>query len=95
MTCRGDADPALPLLTPDDSYDEIADEVRLILDPDPELSSNEGHSRPEPRSSTEVSASADLAAGPVAWLPSFWLWGLIVLAVVVTIVLLIIGLGHG
>jgi eukaryotic-like serine/threonine-protein kinase len=91
----GDADPALPLLTPDDSYDEIADEVRLILDHNPEHSSSEGHSRPEPRSSTEVSASADLAAGPVAWLPSFWLWGLIVLAVVVTIVLLIIGLGHG
>ena len=45
------ADPAGPLLTPDDDSDEPADEVRLSLDPDPEQSFRKGQSRPGPRSS--------------------------------------------
>jgi eukaryotic-like serine/threonine-protein kinase len=84
------ADPAAPLLTPDDEYDEIADDVRLILDPDPEPSPSEDHSRPEPRSSTDGSASADVAAQPAAWLASVGLWGLIVLAAMVTVLVVIL-----
>ena len=84
------ADPAAPLLTPDDDFDETADEVRLILDPDPEPSSSEGQSRPGPRSSTDDSASTDFAAGPSdGWL-RFWPWGLIVLAVMVTVLVVIL-----
>jgi hypothetical protein len=83
------ADPAAPLLTPDDEYDEPADDVRLILDPDPELSSSEGQSRRMPLS-WAGSALADFAAGSVAWLASFWLWALIVLAVMVTVLVVIL-----
>ena len=46
-----DEDSAAPLLTPDDEFDDTADEVLLILDPDPELPSTEGRSRTEPRPS--------------------------------------------
>jgi serine/threonine protein kinase len=66
------ADPAAPLLTPDDDSDETTDEVRLILDPDLERSLSEGQSRPEPRSSDD-SASVDVAPGLVGWLAPFWL----------------------
>jgi serine/threonine protein kinase len=85
-----DDDPDAPLLTPDDEYDEAADDVLLILDPEPELPSTEGHSRTEPRPSTSDPPSADFAARPITWLVSFWLWGLIVLAVMVTVVVVIL-----
>jgi len=77
------ADAAAPLLTPDDDSDEI----RLILDPDPSLS--EGLSRAETRSRADDSASTEFTAGPVRWVASFWLWGLVALAVMLTVLVVI------
>jgi len=68
------ADPAGPLLTPDDDADETAGEVRLILDPDPKRSRSEGQSRHEQQSSSDDSASESVAAEPVARLAPFRLW---------------------
>jgi len=79
------ADPAAPLLTPDDDFGDASDEVRLILDPDPELSMSDGQSRLEQRWSPHHRALADLAAVLVGRLAPIWLWGLVVLAVIVTV----------
>ena len=59
------ADPAGPLLTPDDDPDETAGEVRLILDHDPERSWSKGQSRHEQQSSSDDSASESVAAKPL------------------------------
>jgi eukaryotic-like serine/threonine-protein kinase len=86
---RPEAEPAAPLLTPDDEFEENADEVRLILDPEPEPVSG-GPSQPGPRSSTNGPASADFAAWPVGWLAPFWPWRFVVLAVMLTVLALIL-----
>ena len=85
-----DEDSAAPLLTPDDEFDDTADEVLLIFDPDPELPSTEGRSRTEPRPSPSDPAPAGFAARPTTWQMSFWLCGLIVLGVMVTVVVVIL-----
>ena len=77
------ADPAAPLLTPDDESDETGD-VRLFLDPDPKPTMSGGQSQSEPQSPADDAASADVAARPPGRLAPLWLWGLIVLAVMVT-----------
>jgi eukaryotic-like serine/threonine-protein kinase len=46
------ADPASSLLTPDDDVDETGEEVRLILDPEPEQSLSQDPAQPEWRSAT-------------------------------------------
>jgi hypothetical protein len=80
------ADSGAPLLTPDDDSDEAADEVRLILEPAPDLSLSEGQWRPESRSSTgNDSTSADFPAGLKGRLARFWPWGLVVLALLATV----------
>jgi eukaryotic-like serine/threonine-protein kinase len=68
------ADPAVPLLTPDDDANEPSDEVRLILDTGPELSLSEGRWRRKPQLSAIRSPWVDVARGPVRWLTPFWLW---------------------
>jgi len=91
---RRAADPALPLLTPDDDYDATGDDVRLILDTSPEpLSSRAGRSQPGPWSALSNFAWADLAARAIAWPASFWVWGLIALAAIVTVLVVILGRG--
>ena len=84
-----DADDDAPLLTPDDDAHET-DEVRLILDLDPQQSMSGDPPRSEPRSSTDDSASADVAAQPPTRLAPSWLWGLIVLAVTVMALVIIL-----
>ncbi len=68
------ADPAGPLLTPDDDANETSDEVELFLDPEPEQSLSGGRALSEPSSSVNSSASASVDRGPVRWLAPFWLW---------------------
>jgi eukaryotic-like serine/threonine-protein kinase len=85
------ADSGAPLLTPDDDSDEAADEVRLILEPAPDLSLSEGQWRPESRSSTDNdSTSADFSAELIGRLARFWPWGLVVLAVMATVLVAIL-----
>jgi eukaryotic-like serine/threonine-protein kinase len=84
------ADSAAPLLTPDDDFDQTGDEVRLILDPEPEPMLSEGQSRPEPKLSTASSSLADFATGLLERLAPYWLWGFVVLAVVVTVLLAVL-----
>jgi serine/threonine-protein kinase len=84
-----DADPSAPLLTPDDDYDASADEVRLILDPDPELSSGGSGPQSGPPASGD-GVSADLAARPVERLVRAWPWALAVLAVLAIALLAIV-----
>jgi serine/threonine protein kinase len=67
------ADPAAPLLTPDDDADEPAGDVGLILDPDPERLLSAGQSRLELRSSSDDSAQVSVATGLVGRLAPFWL----------------------
>jgi eukaryotic-like serine/threonine-protein kinase len=64
---------AASLLTPDDNSDETSDEVRLILDPDPERAHNTGRAQPHLPSSANGSMPADVATGRVGWLAPFWL----------------------
>jgi len=91
-------DPTPPLLTPITGSEEAGEEVLLVLDLDPKLSLSEGQSRPKPRSSQGRPASAAQAAARVGWLAPVWLWGLIVLTVMVTVLILILAtanpLGH-
>ena len=54
------ADPAVPLLTPDDDFDGT-DQVRLILSPGLERTLSGGQPRTEPRSPTENSASSEVS----------------------------------
>ena len=82
--------PGAPLLTPDEDTGAALDEIRLILDPDPELSSSEGQPRPEPRSRSDDMAWADYALGWSGWRAPSWLWGLVVLAVLVTVLVVIV-----
>jgi serine/threonine-protein kinase len=84
------SDSTAPLLTPDDDVYAAADEVRLILDPDPSPPSSVGLSPSRSRSPTDDRASADLAAQTPPWLTPARLWGFVVLAAVVTILLLIL-----
>jgi hypothetical protein len=83
------ADSATSLLTPDDDFDRT-EEVRPILTPDPEPTTSGGQSRTEPRSPTDGSAPPDITARPPGWLAVFWLWGLIALAVIVTVIIVIL-----
>ena len=80
-------DPAAPLLTPDD---DAAEDVRLILDPDPAPSSGEGRSRPKLRSSWDDRAWVELAARAAGWLTPGRLWGFVVLAVVTMALILVL-----
>jgi serine/threonine protein kinase len=64
---------AASLLTPDANADETSDEVRLILDPDPERAHNAGPAQPHLPSSANGSMPADVATGRVGWLAPFWL----------------------
>ena len=82
-------DSAAPLLTPDD--DQSEDDVRLILDPDPELSSGHDHARLEPRLSTDdIALMAPSLSGPRALHASFWLWAIVLAAVVTGIVAIVL-----
>jgi serine/threonine-protein kinase len=85
------ADSAAPVLTPDDDFDESTDEVRLILDPDPELSSSGGGSQSGSSSSRDGPADGS-PAWLVRWLTPFWLWTFVVLAAMVTVLLLILAM---
>ena len=88
---RPSAASAAPLLTPDDEFEDTADEIlRLILDPEPEPSRSGGPSQPGPRSLTDGPASADFAAWPVGWLAPFWPWRFVVLAVMLTVLAVIL-----
>jgi eukaryotic-like serine/threonine-protein kinase len=85
------ADPSAPILTPDDDYDPSTDEVQLILDPDPELSS--GGSRSQSATPTSGDGPlADSAAGPAGWLAPYWPWAVVALAVLAIIVLAIVAM---
>ena len=84
-----DSDPSAPVLTPDDDYDASSEEVRLILDPDPELSSGGGPSRPGTPPSRDESA-ADSAPTPVEWLIRSWPWIAVVVAAIALVLLLIL-----
>ncbi len=83
------ADSAAPVLTPDDDFIDTADEVRLILDPDPELSSGGGRSQSVSRSASD-DQTTDPAAAPVGWQAPFWFWLFVVLAVMATVLILIL-----
>jgi eukaryotic-like serine/threonine-protein kinase len=85
------ADSDAPILMPDDDFEESADEVRLILDPDPELSSGGGESQSGP-SSARDDRSADSAAGRPGWLTPSWLWAFVVLAVMMIVLLLVLAM---
>jgi eukaryotic-like serine/threonine-protein kinase len=86
------ADSTAPLLTPDDDVDPPADEVRLILDPEPGPPSSRSQSQSGPRSSSDDQTWTEFAARTGAWLTPARLWGFVVLAVVVTILILILAL---
>ncbi len=87
------ADSAAPLLTPDDEFDDPSDEIRLILDPDPELSASALESRPEPRSSPHYWALLDYAVALVRGLAPIWLWGLVFLAVIMMVLVAMLATG--
>jgi serine/threonine-protein kinase len=80
------ADPGLPLLTPDHEPDDAADEVRLVLDPEPFSSARP--SPPQPGSRQDASAIASALARIISRQPRVWVWGLI--AIVLATVLLAI-----
>jgi serine/threonine-protein kinase len=84
-----DDEPADPILTPDDDYDGSTDEVRLILDPDPELASGGGPSRYGTPSSADDRTVASPAA-PVRRLTPFWLWTFVAIAALVVVLLLVL-----
>jgi serine/threonine protein kinase len=68
-------DSGAPLLTPDDDSDETDDEVRLILEPAPDLSLSDSQWRSESGSSTDSdAASADFPAGLIRRLARLWPW---------------------
>jgi eukaryotic-like serine/threonine-protein kinase len=81
-------DPAAPLLTPDDGFEE----VRLIPDHDPEPSSGVGPRYPGPQSATGDPEPAGAAAGPAGWLSPIWLWGFVALTVAVAVLILILAI---
>ena len=86
------ADPTAAVLTPDDDFDG-ADQVRLILSAGPEPTMSGGQSQTEPRSPTGGSSSSEVTARPPGWLAPLWLWGLIALAVIVTVLVVVRGDG--
>ena len=83
------ADPNVAVLTPDDDFDG-ADQVRLILSAGPEPTMSGGQSHTEPRSPTGGSSSSDVTARPPGWLAPLWLWGLIALAVILTVLVVVV-----
>jgi hypothetical protein len=74
---------AAPLLTPDDDFDHPADEISLI--PDTEPSPGGG-----PLSWADDRSFPDLAAAVAGWMTPARLWGILILAVVVTVLILIL-----
>jgi eukaryotic-like serine/threonine-protein kinase len=85
------ADSGAPLLTPDDDADENGDEIRLILEPTPDLLLSEGQWQSESGSSTgNDSAWADVPARLMRRLARFWPWGLVALAVMATVLVAIL-----
>jgi serine/threonine-protein kinase len=86
-----DADDATaPVLTPDDDFDDNADEVRLILDQGPEPSSSEGRSRFEPQSMANEPVWPSLAAAIANRRRPAWFWRFVVLAAIVTVLVVIV-----
>jgi serine/threonine protein kinase len=85
-----DSDPAVPILTPDD--DVAAEDVRLILDPDPAPSPGGRRSPPRPRSSSGHHAPVDLAARRAGWLTPARFWGFVVLAAATMVLILVLAM---
>jgi serine/threonine protein kinase len=83
-------DPTPPLLTPLNEFEENCEEVLLVLDPDPLPSFSAGELRPQPSSSPNHPASAAPAPARVGWPAPFWLWGFVVLTVLVTVLIVIL-----
>jgi len=83
-----------PLLTPITDAEEIVEEGLLVPDRDVERSLSEGQSRPKPRSFPSHPPSPARAAASVPWLPSVWLWGFIVLTVMVTVLVLVLAMAN-
>jgi len=84
------AEPATALLTPDDGTDETKAATPFVLNLGPEPSLSEGLSRPKSRSVSDFTA---LAAGNLAlarWPAHYRLWGLVALAVAVTVLVVIL-----
>ncbi len=77
------------MLTPDD-FDEATDEVRLILDPEPEPPLGGGPPQPATRSSTDDPAVATSPRGLAGGLTPLRLWGLVVLAVTATALIVVL-----
>jgi serine/threonine protein kinase len=82
-------DPAAPVLTPDDDFDETGEEVRLILDTDPEGWLSDSQARSGAGSWKDGSTSAEVAPGP-ARLARFWPWVLAMLVVIVAVLAVIL-----
>jgi eukaryotic-like serine/threonine-protein kinase len=79
------ADPAAALLTPDDGTDETEAGIPFVLNLGAEPSLSEGLSRPKSRSGSGFTATAAGHSAAARWSAHFRLWGLVALAVTVTI----------
>ncbi|HZW29112.1 MAG TPA: hypothetical protein VFF52_00290, partial [Isosphaeraceae bacterium] len=98
-------EPAVPLLTPIDETDATSQDVPLNVDLGPEPSLSAGMARSKPRFLSvfplgtgsvflpgEPGSNSSTAEGPAWWPAAGWLWGLIVLAALATVVIVLYGL---
>lgn len=74
-----------PILTPDDDYEASSEEVRLILEPDPELFSDGGLT---PVGTPGSAAGA--ATGPLDRRTPIWVWALVALAAAALVLILVL-----
>jgi eukaryotic-like serine/threonine-protein kinase len=86
------AKPATALVTPDDGTDETEAGIPFVLNLGPEPSLSEGLSRPKSRSGSDLRATTTGNSALARWSARFRLWGLVGLAMTVTVTVLVAAL---